>query len=146
MGEQQQRAKGEKKAGVQYTRDQERAQHAYRMVEKFRNTHREHFKKYKSLVNGFGAGVMRSGLVAALAFLARNEDNEEVKAFAAHLGEARIPGLQGRTLIKLLGAARELPLNDYMLATREILRMSIWFRRAVQAAHAEDEARAQGGS
>lgn len=140
-------SKDEKRAGATYTRDQARAQHAYAMVEKFRKEHDEKlFKKYKSLVNGFGASVMRSGLVAALAFVARNQDKTEVKAFAKHLGKAKIPGLQGEKIAELISAARTLPLDDYMLATREVLRVSIWFRRAVQAAYAEDKAKKRGES
>jgi len=121
------------------TRDQERARHAYKCVGDVEEGERA---EYKVLVNSLGAAVMRSGLSAALAFIERELDEKKPKAPAAntffdHLGSAGIPGLKaaGKNVPKLV---RELELDDYMLATREVLKLTIWFRRAVQALFADE--------
>jgi len=140
------------------TRDQERAIHAYERVEK---VPKDLFEHYKAQVNTLGPTVLRSGLTAALAFLERklkdmsDEQREraspQVKAAALlldHLAGATLPGLeQVQQGGQLPEAVRRLePLSAYMLATREVLHVALWLRRAVQARAAaaapeEDEAR-----
>lgn len=125
------------------TRDQERAQHAYKCYEGLKPEQREN---YKVLVNGLGANILRSGLAATVAFLERENSRSraEAKLLLDHLGAAGIPGLEGDhgTLPRKV---RALQLDDYMLATREMLRVVLWFRRAVQAG-APDKAPAAGGA
>lgn len=122
------------KPGKQLTRDQIRAQHAYGCVARVAESWR---KSYASLVNGFGATVMRNGLVAALAFV-RRRDDPAAKAFLEHLSGAGIPGLTGKP--DLLQAVVTLEVDDYLVATREALALAVWFRRAMQARDASDAA------
>ena len=120
------------------TRDQQRAMHAYGRVEK---VPKERRADYKALVNSFGALVLRSGLAAALAFVERKKKKSEETAealFLDHLAAATIPGLENiKRGGELPGAVRGLDVAPYMLATREVLKLSIWFRRAAQATFAE---------
>jgi CRISPR-associated protein Cmr5 len=119
------------------TRDQKRARHAYDCVRAVEAKQRD---DYKTLVFGLGPSVMRSGLAAALAFVEREKKRTPAAArFLSDLGaaDAGLPGLAG--------SGEELParvraLDDvetYMLATREVLKLTVWFRRAVQALYRE---------
>jgi CRISPR-associated protein Cmr5 len=97
---------------------------------------------YKALVNSFGALVLRNGLAAALAFVERKKEKkgeETAEAlFLDHLAAATIPGLESiKRGGELPAAVRGLDVAPYMLATREVLKLSIWFRRAAQATFAE---------
>jgi CRISPR-associated protein Cmr5 len=49
------------------------------------------------------------------------------------LASAGLPGLSLVQGPKLPGKVRELELRGYMLATREVLQLAVWFQRAVQA-------------
>jgi CRISPR-associated protein Cmr5 len=113
------------------TRDQARAQHAYTCVSEVAGT--EDFASYGSLVNGFGATVMRNGLVAALAFVQRRSD-AAARTFLVHLCRGNIPGMTGKP--DLLQVAIALDVDQYLVATREVLALAVWFRRAVQAREA----------
>lgn len=116
------------------TREQKWALHAYACVQK---VPKEQRGEYKPLANGLGSHVMRNGLAAALAFLERREGAASL--LLEHLARAELPGLAGRAGKELPQAARGLELEDYMLATREALRFSLWLRRAVQALLAEED-------
>ncbi|MFP2925021.1 type III-B CRISPR module-associated protein Cmr5 [Pyxidicoccus sp. 3LG] len=118
------------------TREQQRAFHAYARVEAVSKDLRA---EYKPRVNGLGATVLRDGLAAALTFLERerergNAADQVLEDLAWCLAQARLPELgerpRGEDLPKW---ARGLKLDDYMLATRETVRLLVWFRRAVQA-------------
>lgn len=122
------------------TRDQARAQHAYACVDSFAREQREHLDSYASLVNGFGATVMRNGLVAAMAFV-RRRDDPAAKAFLRQLSEARIPGLTGKA--ELLQEVIALDVDAYLVASREVLALAVWFRRAMQASKASAAASGQ---
>lgn len=134
-------------------RDQRRAAHAYGCVAEVPDTLR---KDYKILVNDFGANVMRCGLCAALAFVQRKQgkegegregaskaggSREQVAAlFLEHLAKAGLPGLRGTR--DLAGDIQGRDAREYMMITREVLALSLWFRRAVQALISEPAARA----
>lgn len=120
------------------TRDQQRAKHAYERVEKVPEKEQNDYKVH---VNSFGANILRSGLAAAVGFLER----DKAWLFLDHMADAGIPNLQvprdessdkraceerAREFSKRV---RELELADYMLATREALKIALWFRRAIQA-------------
>ena len=91
------------------------------------------------MVQDFGATVMRNGLAAALAFVARRK-GEAPSIFLAQLANADIPGLEKtRDGAGLLAAVCKLDVDEYMLATREVLHLAVWLRRAVQAAAALDQ-------
>ena len=109
-------------------RDQQRARHAYSHVESVPEKDR---KEYKIIVNDFGATVLRSGLSAAMAVIERNPTHAK-KLFLEHLASSNIPKL-GDDWEKLPERVRNLDLDDYMLATRETLKVVVWHKRAVQA-------------
>lgn len=134
------------------TRDQERALHVYDRVTRLDASLRG---EYKTLAKDLGANVMRSGLCAALAFIHRNVKESAgasrppskaarsrdpragaARALLDHLTEAlqatRIPALvEVQQSGDLFATVRRLEVDAYMLATREVLRLAMWFRRAV---------------
>ena len=120
------------------TRDQERAQHAYSRVRELRDKLRpQEQKKYKAAVEKLGADILKSGLVAALAFQERNRKDKSCQRLFADLAEAKIPGLDVDSAADPVAAipakVRELAAADYMLATREALKVAHWLKRVAQA-------------
>ncbi|WP_426755889.1 type III-B CRISPR module-associated protein Cmr5 [Myxococcus sp. Y35] len=122
------------------TRAQQRALEVYARVRAVRDEHPGLCAEYKPRVNGLGAAVLRDGLAAALSFLEREVQSNDaaqrlMKDLTWCLERAEMPGLSPRELKDkggLPGAVRGLGLSEYMLATREALRLLVWFRRAVQ--------------
>lgn len=121
------------------TRDQERAELAYAAVGRVPEQDR---KDYKIAVHALGAEILQSGLAAAMAGLERRESRGD--RLRTDLANARIPRLVqpghrnqilGEPLTKdnLPAKVRALPLDDYILATRETLQIILWLKRAVQA-------------
>lgn len=113
------------------SRDQERARYAYRCVAEVQEGERA---DYKVIVNGLGANVLRSGLAGTMSFIERNKSHATDRLLT-QLARAGIPALgapqsQGREMPALV---RALDVDAYMLATREFLKVSVWFKRAVQA-------------
>ncbi len=126
---------GEAKKGVASTsatrvhlRDQERALHAYEAVGK---VPKEKRKDYQVAVNDLGANILRSGLCAAIASIQRVGDRG--KLLAEHLATAGVPGLHGASAGTLAERVRQLDTDAYMIATRELLQVAMWLKRAVQA-------------
>lgn len=125
------------------TRDQKRAQLAYaRVKEVAKELGKEQRDEYRTLVMGLGPLVLRSGLCTALAFLQRRAGDgaERERSPAARLFEdlaaANIPGLSpesGEAEDRLCELARHLDLEATMLATRELLKVVEWLKRAVEA-------------
>lgn len=118
------------------TREQQRALHAYQCVEAVLDDKQRN--DYKARVHGLGSAVLREGLAAALTFLEREKENAATAKLlddvAAYLATAGLPGLEeARPGSALPAVVRGLPLEEYMLATREVLKLLVWFRRAVQA-------------
>jgi len=114
-------------------RDQVRAQYAYEEVGKVEEADRE---KYKIAVDDLGINILRGGLCAAIAAVQRSGVS---KLLLGHLAGAGVPGLprpkngnheDGSTLAN---AVRELSAEKYMIATREMLKVAAWLKRAVQA-------------
>lgn len=115
------------------TRDQRRAHHAYSRAEAAKKELGKGYEGYKIAINGLGANILRSGLTGAIAFLERDKSNVEVTRLLGDLGSAGIPGLEKLSANDLPAKVRTLDVGAYMLATREMLRVVFWFRRAVQA-------------
>lgn len=111
-------------------RDQHRAVYAYQRVADVPKADRD---DYEIALQTFAGTLVRSGLAAAIAALERIRKRQGTEAFLKHLAEAKIPGLEATKWDELGGRVRALDLDRYMLATREILRLTAWFRRAVQA-------------
>lgn len=113
-------------------RDQRRALHAYDSVSK---VPKEGRKDYEIAVNDLGANILRSGLCAALAAVQRLGRRGEL--LLKHLAEAGVPGLEKATAEELAKRVRELDVDAYMIATREMLEVAVWLKRAVQATFEE---------
>ena len=118
------------------TRDQMRAHHAYACVAQVPVAERD---DYRVLVHAFGPNVMRSGLAAALTFVEREKGKRQAAdRFLGHLGSAGVPGLEGAGAGVASRVRDWLDTEDYMLATRELLAVSVWLKRAVQAGFPEE--------
>lgn len=120
------------------TRQQTRALHAYERVASVPPGDRA---DYATQVHTLGSAVLRNGLAASLAFLERDGQSGK-KAAGRLLGDlsgAELPGLSRVKGADLPDAVRRLETSDYMLATRELLQVLVWFRRAVQATFTEEE-------
>ncbi|MEO5378081.1 MAG: type III-B CRISPR module-associated protein Cmr5 [Magnetococcus sp. DMHC-6] len=111
------------------TNDQKRAAHAYDCVQ---GVGKDQLKEYKIAVNSLATNIKRCGLAAAMAFLERGSDRDANTLLIDHLKRANIAGITDSTE-SLTKQVSELELTKYMLATRELLKWMIWFRRAVQA-------------
>lgn len=120
--------------GPELQRHQRRALHAYRSVAEVSD---EEFDHYKTAIHALGANIQRSGLAAAMSVLeqangkAADRHNATMK-LRGHLGSAGVPGL-AVTAEALPATVRALSLDNYILATRELLQVVLWLRRAVQA-------------
>jgi CRISPR-associated protein Cmr5 len=119
------------------TRDQKRALHAYECVRNVPKDERER-KNYEILINDLGSRMLRSGLAATMAFIERDKSSETVTLFCKHIGSAGIPNLT-KTDKGLFDEVRKLEVDDYMLATRELLKVVTWLKRAVQAEFKGDD-------
>lgn len=116
------------------SRDQQRALYAYERVKQVSTA--EMRRDYKTAVNDLGANVLRSGLCAALAALQRQKGSGAV--VLEHVAGADLPGLPGLTGESLPGRVRQLDVRQYMLVTREVLRVAAWLKRAAQATFGEE--------
>ncbi|MCC6696205.1 MAG: type III-B CRISPR module-associated protein Cmr5 [Candidatus Hydrogenedentes bacterium] len=114
-------------------REQKRALHAYECIDSVRNSDQ---RNYKIAVNDLGANIMRSGLCAALAAVQRLDKRGEV--LLKHLASAQVPGLKGTKAADLTQRVRELSVDEYMIATREMLQVAMWLKRASQATFEND--------
>lgn len=115
-------------------RDQQRALHAYDAVSGV-PTDKQCRDNYKNAVNDLGANILRSGLCAAIASVQRLGDRGDV--LLGHLASAGVPGLENATAHNLAQRVRGLDADSYMMATRELLQVATWLKRAVQATFEE---------
>jgi CRISPR-associated protein Cmr5 len=113
-------------------RDQQRALYAYDAVAAIPP---EQQNDFKIAVTDLGANILRSGLCAAIASLQRLGHRGQV--LLGHLAAADVPGLEQATAQNLAQVVRELDADGYMIATREMLQVAIWLKRAVQATFEE---------
>ena len=113
------------------SRDQERALHAYKRVAETAQTAKT-FENYGRIVDDFGICVKRLGLSAALADVQRR-GGPAAEAFFDHVATHGLPKLLGATGTTLLRAIRELDMFDYLLVSKETLKLASWLKRAVQA-------------
>lgn len=115
-----------------HTRDQRLAFFAYQKVGEVKGERDE----YKTAVSDFGANILRSGLVAALATLVRRKDGGAKKLLKDLLDSDEVrsalrspdkPNAEPMVLICNLDAA------DYMLLSLRLLQLATWLKRAAQA-------------
>lgn len=116
-----------------HTRDQRRALQAYQAVA---GVPKEKHKDYQSVINDLGANILRSGLAAAMAALERRGDHG--KTVLDHLARAGVPGLDGAKENTLPDCVRRLDVDAYMIATREMIAVATWLKRAAQATFQDD--------
>jgi CRISPR-associated protein Cmr5 len=117
-------------------RDQRRALHAYEVVAKVAQEPKAQQRDYKIAVNDLGANILRSGLCAAIAAVQRLGKGGE--RLLGHLASAGVPGLEGAKAKDIARRVRELDADSYMVATREMLAVAVWLKRAVQATFGDD--------
>lgn len=115
-------------------RDQQRALHAYGAIDSVPSD-KQSRENYKIAVNDLGANILRSGLCAAIASVQRLGNRGDV--LLGHLASAGVPGLEDATAQNLAQCVRELDADSYMMATRELLQVATWLKRAVQATFEE---------
>ncbi len=136
------------------TRDQVRACHAYACVDRARAMSSKSQQSYRSQVNDLGATIMRNGLVAALAFVSRRGDEAAI-ALLGDLAGYDTHGLGRQDNGEALAAAVcTLDVDRYMLATRDLLALAVWLRRAIaglgdsggNAPEAASEVASEGGA
>lgn len=120
-------------SGSVLLRDQRRAVYAYDVVAQ---VPRDKRRDYKIAVNDLGANILRSGLCAALAAIQRLGERGDL--LLAHLAGADVPGLEGVPAQELPRRVSEVDADTYIIATREMLRLAAWLKRAVQATFGED--------
>ncbi|GAB3438781.1 type III-B CRISPR module-associated protein Cmr5 [Insolitispirillum peregrinum] len=125
------------------SRDQFRCSHAYQCVREILEKP-EVKPSYRILVNDLGITIRRHGLSACFALLERKggngRDGQAVALLLQHLAGSGVSVLQGVPGADIAEKVRELSLDEYMLATRELLAMAVWLKRAVQALiNSEDE-------
>jgi CRISPR-associated protein Cmr5 len=128
--------------GPRLTKDQNRARLAYERVAAVACDKRD---DYKTAVRALGANVLRSGLSAALADLKRRKAADVL----ADIERFGIPGLTGAPngpASSLLVRVNELPVGQYILATRETLQVAMWLKRACDALFDQDDAPGTGRS
>lgn len=113
-------------------RDQQRALYAYQVVSM---VPQELQKDYSNAVNRLGTNILQSGLCAAIASVQRLKGRGTL--LLEHLASAGVAGLDGAQAGDLAKRIRELDTDAYMIATREILAVTSWLKRGVQATFGE---------
>ena len=92
------------------------------------------FEAAWSVLPGFGATVQRCGLLQALAFLQRPTVRQVGNIVSSRLGgHLREQGMIGGGNEELIQTVKQLSDASYMLATREVIALSVWLKRAAQA-------------
>jgi CRISPR-associated protein Cmr5 len=132
--------------GARLTKDQQRAQRAYAQVQPLwadytrardandpagKASAKAAAEKYKGAVRSLGANILRSGLSAAVAELMRRKADTQL--LRQHLAQSGIPGLQACNADDLFQTVNGVPVDAYMLATRETLQVVMWLKRAAEA-------------
>lgn len=127
---------------VTMTRDQLRAAWAYAILDGEVALHNP--KDLRTLANGLPAAMLRSGLLGALAFTMRYQNDKAAAVVLDALVEGLRPLFTDRQLpsdLKGVKLAKRLtesdgdgPLfneDDYILASREALHLATWLKRAI---------------
>lgn len=121
------------KATKPLLRDQIRARNAYQWVRDLPPDPNIR-DDYRTAVMALGPTLLRLGLAGTLSLLeADARKRRAAKLLLDHLASASAVGLQNTSGDQLPGKVRALEATRYMLATRELLQVATWLRRAVQA-------------
>ena len=115
--------------------DQKRALEAYKWAEQA--DAERLLDDYETAVQGFAATLLRSGLAAAVATLERNvkDKRDGGRKLLTDLAQ-----YHQSTLDLWPGEVRRMDVAAYMLATRELLALLAWLRRACRAVNPKPEA------
>lgn len=114
-------------------KDQERALTAYAWAEAAKTAGL--LEKYEIAVQGFAAALLRSGFAAAVSVAERNAGHGGYKQLLDNLASYSLPGLPVAAAAEWPGKVRG-ELKDvglYMQATRELIALLAWLRRACRA-------------
>jgi hypothetical protein len=112
-------------------KDQQRALRAYEWA----NAARDVLGEYQIAVQSFAAALLRSGFAAAVSVLERNKDRSGYQRLLDNLAAWPLPGIQPRSSSAEWPAqVRALAdITQYMQATRELVLLLNWLRRACRA-------------
>ena len=119
-------------------KDQERALTAYRWAGEAKAANPSLIEEYETAVQGFAAALLRSGLAVAVSVLERSANRGGFALLLAHLGGWKLPGIDGVPATDWPGRVRLISnVGQYMQATRELVALLSWLRRACRAVQVE---------
>lgn len=115
------------------TRQQKWAKESFERVSRFKESSEEDRDKYRTLCLKMPALLKQSGLVQALAFI-RARSGEVGKRFCNDLASAYGVGTGEETRGQVLQEqAQKAPLPAYLALSRDLIDVSVWFRRFAQS-------------
>jgi|GEM_PF-6898715 hypothetical protein len=113
-------------------RDQQRGLCAYAWAEAAKRSGA--LENYEIAVQSFAAALLRSGFAAAVSVLERSADRSEFRLLIENLASYPLPGIAAATAADWPARVRALPdTRLYMQATRELIALFAWLRRACRA-------------
>lgn len=119
------------------TRQQHWATYALQRVKEHRQGHNgvtaRQEKQYARDCMRTPSLIKQSGALQAIAFLRRKDDE---RAFADNLASVYRNGMNSETLLRDLARA---PLAEYLVLTRDLIDVAVWFRRFAQSELHEEE-------
>jgi CRISPR-associated protein (Cas_Cmr5) len=93
-----------------------------------------HLVEYQIAVQSFAAALLRSGFAAAVAVLERNKTRAGFERLLGNLSDWPLSGIGKITASEWPAKVRGLDsVTEYMLATRELILLLGWLRRACRA-------------
>lgn len=111
-------------------KDQQRALRAYEWA----NAAKDVLGEYEIAVQSFAAALLRSGFAAAVSVLERNKDRSGYQRLLCNLACWPLPGIETKLSAEWPAQVRALTdVNQYMRATRELVLLLNWLRRACRA-------------
>ena len=111
------------------TRQQEWARKALEHVQKARDKGETYAKKYKTAAMKGASLVQRVGALQAVAFWMSRSDGA-FRDFADHVAATWRPGQRADALRESL---MKIPTDEYLIASRDLTEVALWFRRMAQA-------------
>jgi hypothetical protein len=119
-------------------KDQQRALSAYAWADKAKRANQ--LDDYEIAVQAFAATLLRSGFAAAVSVLERNAKRDGFERLLDNLASCPLPGIPAADPNTWPGNVRALAdVSRYMQATRELLALLAWLRRACRALGAETQ-------